>query len=187
MADIPTLRKERAPHRRLVTLTAKKAKDIISTGDINSEQVTQLRAYLSMLKNRLPKLEEYDSRIATQITDDEELDKEVEEANNYQIYTYVSIEEIEEALRPKVDVVPKSEIPVPTTDESITERSRAQVKLPKVNIDPFDGEIPFWPEKGVRSLDYPVYHNFVGDNTTETGEPNDVNGKLKVSMMFTEG
>ena len=145
MADIPTLRKERAPHRRLVTLTAKKAKDIISTGDINSEQVTQLRAYLSMLKNRLPKLEEYDSRIATQITDDEELDKEVEEANNYQIYTYVSIEEIEEALRPKVDVVPKSEIPVPTTDETITERSRAQVKLPKVNIDPFDGEATNYP------------------------------------------
>ena len=132
-SDLETYKRERTPVRRMVTTSMNAVeKTLLSRGAPDFSTV--LRGHLSVLKNKLQSLEEFDTKIAALTEVDEDLEKESKESNKYQMDVYMCISKIEDAL-----TVSQSK------SSSGSEMGRGNVQLPKVNIEQFDGEATSFP------------------------------------------
>ena len=134
--DIDKYKRERTPLRRLATQSINGVNKIIKEKE-RHDYVAALRGHQSILNNKLESLQNLDAKIAALTEDDGDLEKESDEANKYQMDIYMCISLIDEALKETSSRAP--------SEAEVGSSSRSSVKLPKVNIDPFDGEVTNFP------------------------------------------
>ena len=105
--------------------------------ETEEDHVTQLNAHLAILKSKLAALEGLDSNIIALVSVDD-LEAEMEGSSKYQTDIHVCIATIENALKTQTVKV-EHHNPIPSF------RGRTNVNLPKVNIEPFNGDAMSYP------------------------------------------
>ena len=136
MGDLESKKRQRTQHRRLATTTM----NAVVLGLVETEEedhVARLNAHLAILKSKLAALEGLDSDIIALVSVDD-LEAEMEGSSKYQTDIHVCIATIENALKTQTVKV-EHHNPIPSF------RGRTNVNLPKVNIEPFNGDAMSYP------------------------------------------
>ena len=135
MGDLESKKRQRTQHHRLAPTTI----NAVVLGLVETEEeghVIRLNAHLAILKS-LAALEELDSDILALVSVDD-LEAEMEGSSKYQTDIHVCIATIGNALKTQTVKV-EHRNPIPSI------RERTNVKLPKVNIEPFNGDAMSYP------------------------------------------
>ena len=142
-ADIPkelkNLRRSRGGHRAFATKVVKESETIFtdSKGEVvTGTNRTEIINNAAILEEKLNEIRKLDQRILDLIEDDDEYEKEMVSAGEYNRSLSRVLVGTSEALGPAKDVKPSSSA-VPVSDSA---RSTKLGKLPKVNIPTFDGD-----------------------------------------------
>ena len=99
------------------------------------------------LKEKLEKLSILDEEIADLLDDDDAVAEDVEEADEYKQKIYTAISSIDEALAPPILIPAAAHPPTPsgsTRSDPPPTGSDSRVRLPKLTIRSFDGDITKW-------------------------------------------
>ena len=130
------LKRTRRSNRSLATQAINAANVLIGDNEKENREA-QLRGYLAVLEAKLKKLEEIDDEILMLVADDQ-VDIESNSANEYVLNINVAIAQINSKL--------KTEQPESSTSSPGATASRgSSVKLPKVNIEKFEGDLTSYP------------------------------------------
>jgi hypothetical protein len=139
----------RAGHRASATKAIKRSEDVLADGKPDIDKLEQLKL---TLKEKLEVLKVLDGEVLDMVEEDHMV-AEIEQADGFKDGMYASLVRIERALTLATTAVPSptpvmlgSSVPGATSTSSV--RGGSHVKLPKLAIKPFGGELtawtPFW-------------------------------------------
>ena len=133
--DISRFKRGRGAIRAAVTSAIKKADLILAQDSPSDANRATLSGLLRLLNDKLGQIEEVDRKVLFELPD-AEVEKDQQEATTYQESIYLSISNIEFFLNQNsnVEAANRSER---SSENSI---SKFNVKLPKLEIEPFDGD-----------------------------------------------
>ena len=140
MADeLAQLIRTRRGHRSSTTKTVTKVNDLISARSIDE---TKLLHNKRMLEEKLDQLKALDNDIV-KLTGEGDLEAEIQQADDYKSEIFAAIVKIERALKPP-SATPPIEDPASAPTPGMARVQVTNVKLPKLSIKPFGGEITQW-------------------------------------------
>ena len=136
-ADPSRKKRVRAGHRALATKAIGRVEDLLAPEKPDLDKLSQLKLTLS------EKLETLDAKILDMVKE------EIEQADGFNEGAYAILVRIECVLRSTLVVPSPTSVPsAPSTDLSSSAREWSRVKLPKLTIQPFGGDLttwtPFW-------------------------------------------
>ena len=146
--DLGRKKRVRAGHRAAATKIIRRSEELLSETTLDKDQLTQLKMALA---EKMEVLKLLDAEVLDMVEDDA-IAGEIEQTDDFKEGEHVAMIRIERALAPP----PVTAVPAPvdprdrhaTTDPPATPRPTSNVKLPKLNIPPFNGELtawtPFW-------------------------------------------
>ena len=103
MTELETYKKERAPHRRLATISIKNSKTIIPETE-RGDYVAVLKGHLAIQRSKLTILEDLDSKIIG-VIGEADMENEISDQNRYQMDIHMSIASIDDALARAIPVI----------------------------------------------------------------------------------
>ena len=136
-------RRQRSVVRRCVTTSIKSARDILCDDSTVAQNGAKLAGIAGLLRVKGATLEELDNKILA-ICDEEDVDDEATETTEYQTEVFTCLSEIETGLS-RCRLGPPSEVRSRTSSRcSSPERhespsSRNHLRLPKLNMETYDG------------------------------------------------
>ena len=141
MTDLSHKKKVRGGHRASATKMVRKAEDFLAEEEPNHSQLARIRL---SLQEKLSVLKELDSEVVD-LVKEEEVANEIEQADTYMEDMYDAIAKLEQlSLKPSSAATTSSAAstsePLPSRDSA----SESRVKLPKLTIQPFKGELTTW-------------------------------------------
>ena len=107
-----------------------------ATDERDIAKLTQLKL---SLQEKLETLKQLDGEIA-ELTEEDNLATEIEQADNYKSDIYEAIVKIDRAI----SATPTTPPATPGLPEAPRAPERSRVKLPKMNLKPFSGDITHW-------------------------------------------
>jgi hypothetical protein len=133
VAIMQGLKNMRKACRRATTSSINAVADLIQDKDAANRSAL-LKGHLALLQSKLEKLEVVEEKIMCSLPD-EEVDGESAGATQYCLNINVCIAEIEEELKEKSQ----------SSRQQSTSSKAPAVKLPKVNIEAFNGDLTAYP------------------------------------------
>lgn len=139
--DLATKKRVRGGQRTSVTRTLQQ----VETALTREPDVSKITALKMTITKKLKSLSALDDGIANLIEDDGELASDIEQADNYRQRIYTAIVAIDKATAPALPIGP-APLPdqTPTCGGPLLTDAASRVKLPKLTIRPFDGDITKW-------------------------------------------
>ena len=139
MAEVLAKKKRiRAGHRASTTRTLTKVNDALAAETADEAKLSQLKL---TLEEKLGTLKLLDSEIV-ELTEEDALATEIERADDYKSEIYAAIVSIDKAL--KLTTPPAPPAPFPTRELTPARAPEPSVRLPKLSIKPFNGDITQW-------------------------------------------
>ena len=128
-------------HRRSLKKSLQQVETIIADKTDNSK----LPVLKITLKEKLEKLSTLDQEIADLMDDDDTVAEDMEEADEYKQKIHAAINSIDGALVPPAIPAPTVVTPgVPARADPLPSGPAPRVRLPKLIIQPFEGDITKW-------------------------------------------
>ena len=134
MAELSHRKNVRGGHRASATKMVKKAEELtlLAQEDPNKSQMTSLQEKMSILKG-------LDSEVVD-LVKEEEVASDIEQADAYMEDIYDTITKLEQLSLKTSTTAASTSGPLPTRNPT----SESKVKLPKLTIQPFRGELTTW-------------------------------------------
>ena len=123
----------RGGHRASATKMLHKAEELMSHDPVNHAQLAKIRL---SLQEKVSVLKQLDAEIVNSV-EEAEVVEEIERADTYMEDVYDMMARLEELSL-------KTSPPAATTTVEATAEPTAKVKLPKLTIQPFKGELTSW-------------------------------------------
>jgi len=137
MTDLSHKKNVRGGHRASATRMVKKAEELLAQEDTNHSQLARIRL---SLQEKLSTLKELDSEVVDLVK--EEVPNEIEQADAYMEDIYDTIAKLEQLFTKTSMTAPAASTSGPLPSRNPT--SESKVKLPKLTIQPFRGELTTW-------------------------------------------
>ena len=139
---LPRKKKVRAGHRGSATKTIRRVEEQLTSGSPDVDKLSQLQL---TLKEKLEVLKHLDEEILNLVDGEDDIAEEIEQADEFKDSIYNAIVKLERCLSahrhtPGASATPPS---APRSAVSAT-ASSTRVKLPKLCIQPFNGELTAW-------------------------------------------
>ena len=128
----------RAGHKASATKTMGKIDDILGAGSPDTSTLSLMKL---TLQEKLETIKVLDSEIVELIDDEAAVTTEIEQTDGYRETIHSSLLKIEKALG-KIVAPPTAATTTPST--SATTPTTSRVKLPKLKLRPFGGELTQW-------------------------------------------
>ena len=152
-ADLAKRKNVRAGHRGSATKIIGRADELLSSGRPDMDKLSQVKL---TLKEKVEVLNCLDGEILDMVKE-EEVAGEIEQSDEFKEGIHSILVRIERVLTP-ARTAPAATVPDPTSVSRPHTTSGSHVKLPKLTIQPFSGELtewtPFWE----------FYHSAIHDN-----------------------
>lgn len=129
-------RRIRAGHRASATRTLTKVNDTLAAETLDEERLSLLKL---ALEEKLGTLKLLDSEIV-ELSEEDALVTEIEQADEYKSDIYGALVKIDKALKRTTPSAP----PTPARDVTPARAPEPSVRLPKLSIKPFSGDITQW-------------------------------------------
>ena len=131
----------RGGHRASVTKAIGRADELLASGVPNEDKLLQLKLALS---EKLEVLKNLDAEILDMIKE-EDIADEIAQADGYKDEVYATLVGVERALKQITTAIPEA-TPTIVSSPRPTHSTHAgsHVKLPKLNIQPFKGDLTAW-------------------------------------------
>ena len=110
----------------------------------DKEEKSQLPGLKRALTEKLQVLNTLDADIANLIDNEDDVAGDVEEADEYKQKIYTALHAIDEALAPPIVPTPALSASSSTHAHILPAKPTPQVRLPKLTIRSFDGDITKW-------------------------------------------
>ena len=137
MTDLSRKKNVRGGHRASATKMVRKAEELFAQEDPNHSQLARIRL---SLQEKLSILKELDSEVVD-LVKEEEVAHEIEQADVYMEDIYDVIAKLEQlSLKNTTVTYASTSGPPPSRDPA----SESKVRLPKLTIQPFRGELITW-------------------------------------------
>ena len=128
----------RAGHRASTTRALTKVNDALAAETADEAKLSQLKL---TLEEKLGTLKLLDSEIV-ELTEEDSLTTEIEQADDYKSEIYAALVRIDKALKLTTPPVPPT--PVSTHEITSARAPEPSVRLPKLSMKPFNGDITQW-------------------------------------------
>ena len=143
-AELTKLKKSRSAHRTHANRVMKSINELMQNIDLNDDfKVGELRGLKENYANQFSKIQELDSEILAKLPDDdveEEILKSLEEKNVF----YTILGRIEVCLNKAAEEISSTRTPSLPPSTSSRVDSELKVKLPKIELTKFSGEVEQW-------------------------------------------
>ena len=136
--DLAKKKRIRAGHRASTTRTLTKVNDALAAETADEAKLSQLKL---TLEEKLTTLKLLDGEIV-ELTEEDALATEIERADDYNSEIYAALVRIDKAL--KLATSPAPPIHVPTREVTPARAPESNMRLPKLSIKPFNGDITQW-------------------------------------------
>ena len=138
MTDLSHKKNVRGGHRASATKMVKKTEELLAQEDPNRSQLARIKL---SLQEKLSILKELDAEVVD-LVKDEEIASEIEQADTYMEEIYDVIAKMEQlSLKMSTTAFAASTSGTPPNREHTNE---SKVRLPKLTIQPFKGELTTW-------------------------------------------
>ena len=139
--DLAKKKRIRAGHRASTTRTLTKVNDVLAADAADEARLSQLKL---TLEEKLGTLKLLDSEIV-ELTEEDALTTEIEQADDYKSEIYAALVRIDKTLKLATHPTPPTPAPAAATREATHARvPEPSVRLPKLSIKPFNGDITQW-------------------------------------------
>ena len=133
MADLAQQKRVRGGHKSATTKMIAKVDEIFAADPIDTSQLVKLKM---SLREKMQTLNKLDEEVLALLTTDDGVAKDIEESDAFKDSIYAALVKIEEHISKR------------TTDPTVTATPprpvASTVKLPKLTIQPFNGEPTRW-------------------------------------------
>lgn len=136
MADPAHKKRVQGGHRASATKMIRKAEELLAKDDLDIAQLAKIRL---SLQEKVSVLKQLDSEVVDLVNEDEVAD-EIEQADSYMEDVYDTMARLEQLSSKNSNPTPP---PTPPTHPDPPNREN-KVRLPKLTIQPFKGELTAW-------------------------------------------
>ena len=143
MEALSKKRRTRAGHKALATKTMRQIDELIATDTPDRARLSLLRL---SLKEKLETIKALDADVIDLIEEEDALAEEIEQADGYKETIFASLIKIDRLME-SVPVSPTLTGGLPAASETVTPSTR--VRLPKLQLKPYGGELTKWKSFGI--------------------------------------
>ena len=132
----------RAGHRLAATNLIRRIEELLAAGTTDVQKLSQLKLSLS---EKLDNLKTLDTDLLDLIEDEATIAEEIVEADKFKETIYAAMVILDRALASQPVTTGSTVTPPTVSVPTPTTRAVSRVKLPKLTIPPFNGELTAWP------------------------------------------